>query len=170
MGVWVGLSGCGARLAPDETEPPAIELHGVDFWDYRGSRLAATGHSHRVYYLRESGETDASQVAVLFPSSRRGLANRWSGEMLLDSPMVHGNPLEQRAEGWGGLRLTGAGGDQATTENGRLRGKEQMVAGNASIRIWGPGYDLHAPSFRLDLGRDRLQLAGARLTVSPAQR
>jgi hypothetical protein len=151
----------------EQMEPPAIELHGVDFWDFRGSTLAASGHSHRVYYLRESGETDASQVAVLFPSHRHGLANRWSGEMLLDAPIVHGNPLEQRADGSGGLRLTSAAGDQATTLRGRLRGQEQVVAGNEPVHIWGRGYVLHGPRFRLDLRRDRLQLGAGHLTVAP---
>jgi hypothetical protein len=150
----------------DQVEPPSIELHGVDFWDFRGSQLAASGHSHRVFYLRESGETDASQVAVLFPSKRHGLANRWSGEMLLDAPTVHGNPLEQRADARGGLRLTSAGGDQATTEYGRLRGRDQVIVGNDPVHIWGPGYDLHGPWFRLDLGRDRLQLGAGHLTVA----
>jgi hypothetical protein len=150
----------------DQIEPPSIELHGVDFWDFRGSRLAATGHSHRVFYLRESGETDASQVAVLFPSREHGLGERWSGDMVLNAPTVHGNPLEQRADARGGLRLTSESGDRATSERGWLRGRDQIISGNDPVHVWGRGYDLQGPRFRLDLSRDRFQFGAAHLTVA----
>lgn len=160
------ISACAAPAdasAEPRTEPPAITLTTVDFVDSHGDVVFARGHAKSLTYLSESGESVATDLKVRFPR-----ADRPGSAVDIAAPKAHGNPLEARVEGEGGVHLENQKGHRGDTEAASYDGQRGMAHGEAAVTLAGPGFVLHAPGFRWRAAGDVLDLGRAEVLTQDA--
>jgi hypothetical protein len=149
-------------LAADAGGPPAITLRDVKFVHSRGSTVFAEGHVAAMTYVRESGDTLASEATVRFPRDERpGTA------VDISTPRASGNPLEGKVIGEGGVHFENQQGDRGGTESATYEGKRGLAWGDSPVQLFGPGFELQSPGFHwrqsddlLDLGRSAVVTRG----------
>lgn len=156
------IVGCGRRaVVRGEAPPPSVELLLAESFDFRGDALRAHGFAERVLYRRDTGDAVATVARVQFPDRRtEGTA---AGEATVGAPRASGNPLEQRVDASGGVRLETESGDRGSTDRASYRGREGRAFGDQPVQLAGPGYQVAAPGFTLDTVTDRLDLGAATL-------
>ncbi|MHB8420195.1 MAG: hypothetical protein ACYDCL_19145 [Myxococcales bacterium] len=160
------FAGCGPTGAPvASAPPPSIELTGAETFDFQDGRLRAHGFADRVLYRRDTGDGQAAQVRLELFSSRPVSAPGAARSVLLTAPRVQGNPAEQVVHAEGGVALASEVGDRGQTERASYLGREARAFGRDPLRLWGRGYDVHAPGFELDTLHDRLDLGKAALVA-----
>jgi len=133
--------------------PPAITLRDVEFVHSRGDTVFARGHVARMTYVRESGDTVATEATIRFPREERpGTA------VDISAPRASGNPLEARVTGEGGVHFENQQGDRGQTERATYEGKSGQGFGDRPVELFGPGFELKSPRFRWEQADDLLDL------------
>lgn len=162
----LGCGGCGIRSEPSgQASPPSLELFGAESFDFRGDVVRAHGFADRVVFRRDTGDAEATRGRVEFPDRRAagGTGAPSNAKVRIDAPRARGNPLDQRVDAEGGVRLVSDSGDHGTTERASYRGREGEAFGDRPVRLSGPGYQLSSPAFTLNTVSDQLDLGPATL-------
>ena len=153
------LPGCGRakKTQGDPALPPQVALHGVTLHAWEGNELSALGSARELTYDRTSGNFEASEARVRFPSSPSAPASKSiTADLEVSAPKLTGNVPARQAQGAGGIAVRSAAGLVAHTPSARFDGQGLVAQGKEPIEVTGPGYALDAGGFTFYLLTEEL--------------
>lgn len=160
------LAGCGGpsrKGEADEKLPPQVTLYGVRLHSWEGSELVSKGRAAKLTYDRASGNFDAEEALVQFPSKRRGAQRtprQVTSDVELRAPRAQGNLPTRQADGSGGVTVKSATGLRGKTESAHFDGMGLVATGKSKVTVQGPGYSLDADGFRFYFATEELLFDG----------
>jgi len=154
--VALGMEACGRPMAGSgEGVPPQVELEGVRVRYYQGGQGVAQSRAARVTFQRESTDFTAHDVFVRF--SGHGQLSGRAGQSEVRASRVEGNLATRKAEGLDGVGLKTGSGLVGQTPHAYFDGVLQEAHGSDPVSVWGPGYQLSAKGFRVQLSEEQLE-------------
>lgn len=150
------------RGQADEKLPPQVSLYGVRLHSWEGGDLVAVGRAAKLTYDRSSGNFEAAESLVQFPSKNEaGVPNKEAtADMELRAPIARGNLPNRQSMGEGGLVLRSATGLTAKTPSAQFDGNGLVASGKEPIDVVGPGYSLSGTGFTFYLATEELFFDG----------
>ena len=135
-----------ARPAPiPAAPPPTVQLRDVHVVRSAGSEVTLRGTLESLSFRRSEGRYAGEQARF------QVTGNAGTGGYEVAAPHVTGLPVEQRAEGTGGVTLRTDKGVTGRTASAQLDGKAGVVTGTERLEAQGPDYALQADGFRLSV-------------------
>lgn len=166
--VLAAMLGAGTGCTPtnprrgqaDEKLPPQVALYGVRLHSWEGGELVAVGRAAKLTYDRSSGNFEAAESLVQFPSRSAEPTKDATSDLELRAPVARGNLLNRTSRGEGGLTLRSANGLVARTQSAEFDGMGLVATGKEPINVTGPGYSVSANGFTFYLATEELLFEG----------